>query len=56
MNQAQRGLRHALVLSCIVIGYASLGFGQANDPKSSAIIDPDNDYGPLTLLFNGKWG
>ena len=39
MNQAQRGLRHALVLSCIVIGYASLGFGQANDPKSSAIID-----------------
>jgi len=27
------------VLSCIVIGYASLGFGQASDPKSSAIID-----------------
>jgi len=26
-------------LSCIVIGYASLGFGQASDPKSSAIID-----------------
>src|SRR5438876_10809703 len=39
MNQAQRGLRHALVLSCIVIGYASLGFGQTSDPKSSAIIE-----------------
>jgi hypothetical protein len=39
MNQAQRGLRRALVLSCIVIGYPSLGFGQASDPKSSAIID-----------------
>ena len=39
MNQAQRSLCRALVLSCIVIGYASLGFGQASDPKSSAIID-----------------
>ena len=39
MNQAQRSLRGALVLSCIVIGYASLGFGQASDPKSSAIIE-----------------
>jgi uncharacterized membrane protein YqgA involved in biofilm formation len=39
MNQAQRSLRSALVLSCIVIGYASLGFGQTSDPKSSAIID-----------------
>ena len=39
MNQTQRGLRRALVLSCIVIGYASLGFGQASDPKSSAIIE-----------------
>jgi hypothetical protein len=27
------------VLSCIVIGYASLGFGQASDPKSSAVVD-----------------
>jgi len=26
-------------MSCIVIGYTSLGFGQASDPKSSAIID-----------------
>ena len=32
-------LCRALVLSCIVIGYASLGFGQASDPKSSAIIE-----------------
>ena len=39
MNQAQRCLCRALVLSCIVIGYASLGFGQASDQKSSAIID-----------------
>jgi hypothetical protein len=39
MNQAQRGLRRALVLSCIVIGYASLGFGQASDPENSAIIE-----------------
>jgi uncharacterized membrane protein YqgA involved in biofilm formation len=39
MNQAQRSLCRALVLSCIVIGYASLGFAQASDPKSSAIID-----------------
>jgi hypothetical protein len=39
MNQAQRSLCRALVLSCIVIGYASLGFGQTSDPKSSAIIE-----------------
>ena len=39
MNQAQRCLCRALVLSCMVIGYASLGFGQTSDPKSSAIID-----------------
>jgi uncharacterized membrane protein YqgA involved in biofilm formation len=39
MNQAQRGLCRALVLSCIVIGYATLGFGQTSDPKSSAIIE-----------------
>jgi uncharacterized membrane protein YqgA involved in biofilm formation len=39
MNQAQRGLRRALVLSCIVIGYVSLGLGLASDPKSSAIIE-----------------
>jgi hypothetical protein len=37
MNQAQRS--RALVLSCIVIGYASLGFSQTSDPKSSAIIE-----------------
>ena len=39
MNQAQRCLCRALVLSCMVIGYASLGFGQTSDQKSSAIID-----------------
>src|SRR6266478_5069527 len=39
MNQAQQSLCRALVMSCIVIGYTSLGFGQASDPKSSAIID-----------------
>jgi uncharacterized membrane protein YqgA involved in biofilm formation len=39
MNPAQRSLRRALVLSYIVIGYTSLGFGQASDPKSSAIIE-----------------
>jgi uncharacterized membrane protein YqgA involved in biofilm formation len=39
MNQAQRSLCRALVLSCIVIGYASLGFGQTSDSKSSAIIE-----------------
>jgi len=39
MNLAQRSLCSALVLSCIVIGYASLGFGQVSDPKSSAVID-----------------
>jgi uncharacterized membrane protein YqgA involved in biofilm formation len=38
-NQAPRSLCRALVLSCVVIGYASLGFGQASDPKSSAIIE-----------------
>jgi hypothetical protein len=38
-NQAPRSLRRALVLSCIVIGYVSLGFGQASDPKSSKIIE-----------------
>ena len=40
-NKAQRSLCRApaLVLSCIVIGYVSLGFGQASDPKSSAVID-----------------
>ena len=32
-------LCRALVLSCIVIGYASLGFSQTSDPKSSAIIE-----------------
>jgi HEAT repeat protein len=39
MNRAQRCLGRALALSCIVIGYASLGSGQASDPKSSAVID-----------------
>jgi hypothetical protein len=39
MNQAQRSLCSALVLSCIVIGYASLGFGQTSDSKGSAIIE-----------------
>ena len=39
MNQAQRGLRRARVLSYIVVGNASLGLGQASDPKSSAVID-----------------
>jgi hypothetical protein len=39
MNQAQRSLRSALALSCIVTGYVSLGFGQTSDPKSSAIIE-----------------
>ena len=39
MNQAQRCLCRALVLSCIVSGYASLGFGQASDPKSAAVVD-----------------
>ena len=39
MNRPQRSLRHALMLSCIVIGYSALGFGQASDPKSAAVID-----------------
>jgi uncharacterized membrane protein YqgA involved in biofilm formation len=39
MTQALRRLCGLLVSSCIVIGYASLGFGQASDPKSSAVID-----------------
>jgi uncharacterized membrane protein YqgA involved in biofilm formation len=39
MTQARRRLCGLLVSSCIVLGYASLGFGQASDPKSSAVID-----------------
>ena len=39
MNRAQRSLCRALVLSCMVSGYAALGFGQASDPKSAAIVD-----------------
>lgn len=39
MNRAQRSLCRALVLSCMVSGYASLGFGQASDPKSAAVVD-----------------
>ena len=38
MNQAQRGLRRTLVLSCMVIGYASLGFGQTSHPEASATV------------------
>jgi hypothetical protein len=38
MNHPQRSLRRALVLSCTVIGYSTLGFGQASDPKSAAVI------------------
>jgi hypothetical protein len=39
MTQARRCLCGLLLSSCIVIGDASLGFGQVSDPKSSAIID-----------------
>ena len=39
MNQAQRSPSRAHVLSCMVSGYASVGFGQASDPKSSAVVD-----------------
>src|ERR1700724_2198211 len=39
MTQVLRRLCGLLVSSCIAIGYASLGFGQASDPKSSAVID-----------------
>ena len=39
MNQAQRSLCRALVMSCMVSGYAPLAFGQASDPKSSAVVD-----------------
>ena len=39
MNQAQRGLCGALVLSCMVSGNVSLGIGQASNPKSSAVVD-----------------
>ena len=38
-NRTLRSLCRALVLSCAIIGYASLGFGQASDPKSTAIIE-----------------
>src|SRR6266478_915655 len=38
MNRPQRSLRRALVLSCIVIGYASLGFGQAKALGQKAIV------------------
>lgn len=38
-NKPQRSLCRGLLLSFIVIGYASLGFGQASDPKSSAVIE-----------------
>jgi len=39
MNQAQRNLCRTLILSSMVSGYASVGFGQASDPKSSAVVD-----------------
>ena len=39
MTKAQRRPCGLPVLSYILIGYASLGFGQASDPKSSAVID-----------------
>jgi hypothetical protein len=39
MNRAQRSLGRDLILCCILIGYASLGFSQASDPESSAVVD-----------------
>jgi hypothetical protein len=39
MTQARRRLCGLLISSCILIGHTSLGFAQASDPKSSAIID-----------------
>ena len=39
MTRTRRCLCVILVSSCIVSGDASLGFGQASDPKSSAIIE-----------------
>jgi hypothetical protein len=38
-SEAQRILCRVLVLSCVVIGYVSSGFGQAGDPKSAAVVD-----------------
>jgi len=39
MTQARRRLCGLLISSGIVVGDASLGFGQASDPKSSAVIE-----------------
>ncbi len=39
MNKAQRGLSRGLALCCMVGGNVSLGFGQASDPKSPAVVD-----------------
>jgi len=39
MSQTQRSLSYAFIVSCILIGYAPLGYGQASDPKSSAEVD-----------------
>jgi hypothetical protein len=39
MTQARRRFCGLLISSCIFFGHASLGFSQASDPKSSAIID-----------------
>jgi hypothetical protein len=39
MNKAQRGLCRTLALSRMVGGNVSLGFGQASDPKSPAVVD-----------------
>lgn len=39
MSQTQRRLSYAFIVPCILIAYASLGYGQASDPKSSAEVD-----------------
>jgi hypothetical protein len=39
MSQARRRLCGFLISSWIVFGDASLGFGQASDPKSAAVVD-----------------
>jgi hypothetical protein len=39
MTQARRRLCGFLISSWIVFGDASLGFGQASDPKSAAVVD-----------------
>lgn len=39
MKQGQRRFCRALVFSCMISGSGSLGFGQASNPKSSAIVE-----------------